>query len=59
MRANAAIGSAVTISLKLVADEDNRHNMTELSALPHCAIEAPGSSYTDGACRLLDTEGLT
>ena len=33
MRANAAIGSAVTTSLKLVAYEDNRYNMIELSAV--------------------------
>ena len=39
--------------------EDDRYNITELSALPHCAIGVPESSYTDGACRLLDTEGLT
>ena len=49
----------ITISLKLLASEDDRYNLTELSALPHCAMGVPGSSYTDGACRLLDPEGLT
>ncbi len=38
MRASAAIGSAVTTSLKLIAYEGNRYNMTELSTLPHCPI---------------------